>query len=266
LKEYVLFNVENHGSNFPLRGTKATLWEGGVRVPGFAWSPLFENSGRVSNSLIHVTDITPTFLEAADSVYYEKTKDELDGISIWKLLRKDGEPEREEILLNIDPIYNMSAIIADKKWKLVQGRVPTNKSLKSSAFSPSYASKNETENETLKRLKKLRFYRMNSIVRRVLEKMDRYPNYDNIEEEPIDCGDQNQGNVCDATKSLCLFDIESDPCEYNNLAQEYPKIVKELWNKILKYNDTAVPPLSLTPIDPYFDPYYHNGIWDIYVH
>lgn len=261
-----MFNVENHGSNFPLRGTKATLWEGGVRVPGFAWSPLFENSGRVSNSLIHVTDITPTFLEAADSVYYEKTKDELDGISIWKLLRKDGEPEREEILLNIDPIYNMSAIIADKKWKLVQGRVPTNKSLKSSAFSPSYASKNETENETLKRLKKLRFYRMNSIVRRVLEKMDRYPNYDNIEEEPIDCGDQNQGNVCDATKSLCLFDIESDPCEYNNLAQEYPKIVKELWNKILKYNDTAVPPLSLTPIDPYFDPYYHNGIWDIYVH
>jgi arylsulfatase B len=263
-----LFAVENHGSNYPLRGTKSSLWEGGVRVPGFAWSPLFENSGRVSNSLIHVTDITPTFLEAADSVYYEKIKDELDGISIWKSLFKDGEPKREEILLNIDPIYNMSAIIADKKWKLVQGRVPTHKSLKSSAFSPSYASKEETGNEILKRLKKLRFYRMNSVVHRVLKKMDRYPNYDNIEEKSIDCGDhnQNQGKICDVTKSLCLFDIESDPCEYNNLAQEYPEKVKELWNKILKYNSTAVPPLSLTPINPYSDPYYHNGIWDIFVH
>ncbi len=261
-----MFTVENLGSNYPLRGTKGTLWEGGVRVPGFAWSPLFANSGRVSNSLIHLTDVTPTFLEAADSVYYEKIKGQLDGISIWKLLYKDEEPARKDILLNIDPIFNMSAIIADKKWKLVQGQVPTDLSLNSSAYSPNYSTKNETKiKQILNRLEKLR---KSSTVHGVLKNMNRYPNYDNIEGKPIDCGpyNQNNGEICDLTKSFCLYDIVSDPCEYNNLAQKYTKKVKELWNKILEYNSTAVPPLSLTPYEPYSNPYYHFNIWVPYFH
>ncbi|CAG2181449.1 unnamed protein product [Oppiella nova] len=59
-----LQHVGNGGSNYPLRGTKLGLFEGGIRVPAFIWSPLLNKSGYVSNALIHVTDLLPTILDA----------------------------------------------------------------------------------------------------------------------------------------------------------------------------------------------------------
>ena len=74
----ILFSTDNGGaaggisnnvaSNWPLRGTKSTLWEGGVRGIAFIWSPLLKKSKRTSMNLMHITDWLPTFYYAAGIV------------------------------------------------------------------------------------------------------------------------------------------------------------------------------------------------------
>ncbi|GBN81575.1 Arylsulfatase B [Araneus ventricosus] len=58
--------VGGYSSNYPLRGQKFEVWEGGIRVPAFIWSPLLQlQEPRVSMQLMHVTDWLPTLYSAA---------------------------------------------------------------------------------------------------------------------------------------------------------------------------------------------------------
>ena len=54
-----------HDSNRPFRGQKRTLWEGGIRVPGVVRWPNHVPAGKVSQAIVHMTDVFPTFLAAA---------------------------------------------------------------------------------------------------------------------------------------------------------------------------------------------------------
>ena len=53
------------GKNGPLRGTKATLFEGGTKVDAFVYSPLFTSAqqGSEYSNLMHVSDWFPTILD-----------------------------------------------------------------------------------------------------------------------------------------------------------------------------------------------------------
>ena len=71
------------GNNWPLRGGKGSLWEGGMRTPALvANKKLFglQAGGRVP-TLVHVTDWLPTILEAVGG---QADLSLLDGVSHWR--------------------------------------------------------------------------------------------------------------------------------------------------------------------------------------
>ncbi|KAL1469833.1 hypothetical protein MTO96_024781 [Rhipicephalus appendiculatus] len=90
-------------SSYPLRGEKSTLWEGGVRVPGFIWTaePLWRGRGSHYDRIFHATDWLPTLYELAGG-----NLSKLAGIDGVSHLRSIGDPltypPRSEVLLNID--------------------------------------------------------------------------------------------------------------------------------------------------------------------
>ena len=71
----------NHASNWPLRGAKETLWEGGTRTPAFITAPSLL-SPRVEQGLVHVTDWFPSLLSAAGAGPPSDTAD-MDGVDQW---------------------------------------------------------------------------------------------------------------------------------------------------------------------------------------
>jgi len=74
-----------HDSNRPFRGQKRTLWEGGMRVPGVARWPGRIPAGRVSDAVVHMTDLFPTFLAAAG--IQDEPARPLDGrnlLAVWQ--------------------------------------------------------------------------------------------------------------------------------------------------------------------------------------
>jgi arylsulfatase A-like enzyme len=82
-----------HDSNRPFRGQKRTLWEGGIRVPGVVRWPGKVLAGTVSNDVMHMTDIFPTFLAVAGAKADPAWK--VDGrnlLGVWQ--GKEKAPER----------------------------------------------------------------------------------------------------------------------------------------------------------------------------
>ncbi len=76
------------GSNAPLRGTKGTTWEGGMRVPGIVRWPGHVAPGRVTDELAASIDLFPTLAALAEAeVPADRT---IDGIDLGPLLFDDA--------------------------------------------------------------------------------------------------------------------------------------------------------------------------------
>lgn len=72
------------GSNLPLRGGKATLFEGGVRVPCLVRWPGIVKPGSETDSVASALDLFPTLITAAG---IRSPEHELDGQSIMPILK-----------------------------------------------------------------------------------------------------------------------------------------------------------------------------------
>ncbi|KAB7507365.1 Arylsulfatase B, partial [Armadillidium nasatum] len=107
------------GNNWPLRGNKTTLWEGGTRGAAFVHSPLLANPGTVSHSLIHTTDWMSTVVNVAGGSPPKNS----DGFNQWEAINGQSNPVRKEMIYNIN--YNkhrgLQAGIRIRNYKLLLG-------------------------------------------------------------------------------------------------------------------------------------------------
>ncbi|XP_064597817.1 arylsulfatase I-like [Liolophura sinensis] len=237
----------NAACNYPLRGLKNTMWEGGVRGTGFVYSPLLQNTGYVSSHMMHVADWLPTIYRVAGGDPSEMTT--IDGYDMWDVLNSRGADVRKEILHNIDPIQNFSSIrVGD--FKLVTGDISNGRNDGWYGCTPPG---DDTPSG-------------GDIVEP--QAMDSNPVTFSSEDIPIvlKCGPKpsNLSTNCMPKKAPCLFNIPVDPCEYHNIADQNPNLVEMLLQKIEDYRKTSVPPRN-KPTDPNANPKYYDGAWSCWM-
>ena len=110
-------------SNSPLRGGKATMWEGGVRVPCIVSWPGHIEPGSSSDQVIQGSDFYPTFLEILG--LQPEPHQKFDSISILPAL-KGGTLDREAIFTYFPhdpPVPDWlppSVSVHQGDWKLIR--------------------------------------------------------------------------------------------------------------------------------------------------
>ncbi|XP_048753866.1 arylsulfatase B-like [Ostrea edulis] len=112
--------VSYAGNNYPLRGGKTTLFEGGTRATAFVSGAGILKHNSIYDGIIHAVDWMPTVLSAAGG-----TPDpNLDGIDQWESLKTGGVSKRTEFIYNIDdmqPEICGHAAIRMGDYKLIDG-------------------------------------------------------------------------------------------------------------------------------------------------
>ena len=217
----------NGGNNFPLRGNKATLWEGGTRGAAFIHGSMLAARGEVSSALVHVTDWLPTLISAGGGRPGTQPRPRhqlllladlltgLDGVDQWDTFVRPGQGSmRREMLYNIDPLTDgrngHNAAIRVGKYKLLVGDPG-----KPSGWIPPPAVTNvDTKGNE----------RIFSDLQYLFDTQEKC-SLTGVEEEQV-----------------LLFDLSQDPNEKYDLSEKYPKTVLKLKDLLSKYRRTMIPP------------------------
>ncbi|KAF7489816.1 Arylsulfatase B [Sarcoptes scabiei] len=237
------------GSNWPLKGSKYTLWEGGVKGTAFFWSTKLRP--RINHQLMHITDVLPTLFSAAGGD--TSLLGDIDGLNHWfdliesEISRSNSKYSiRSRIVHNIDHKNDFWAI-RYFNYKL------TNGSIFGKNFDNWYVAPGQTTEKSSKGI----CYECTDTYWILKELKLNY----SILSEKIDCNHKlNPFVKCDSSE-LCLFDIDRDPCELTDLSQKLPTIVNEIYEKIFSFYDKQyVRPVN-KPSDPKADPQLRDGFW-----
>lgn len=218
------------GSNWPLRGRKWSLWEGGIRGVGFVASPLLKQPGTISHELIHISDWLPTLVGLAGGST-NGTKP-LDGFNMWDTISKGFASPRLELLHNIDPLYTDIAPCPGMQRRLTLAQVVNRGSAAKSGFNVSIHAAIRSSNWKL---------------------LTGYPGCDVWFPRPGHNSSESSPSKVDPLKSVMLFDIEKDPEERNEVSADFPEVVEYLLKRLEKHQKTALP-INFPADDPRCDP------------
>eukprot|EP01064_Diplonema_japonicum_P017370 TRINITY_DN2545_c0_g1_i7.p1 TRINITY_DN2545_c0_g1~~TRINITY_DN2545_c0_g1_i7.p1 ORF type:complete len:503 (+),score=120.75 TRINITY_DN2545_c0_g1_i7:27-1511(+) len=204
---------ENEGtwsSNYPLRGGKNSMWEGGTRVAGCIAGPGLKVGEW--DGFMHVSDWMPTLLEAVGATPPTGLVSG-DGQSVWQGLSTLGNSSRDWILYEAHPdntTVHGNAFMS-KGMKIVQTGA-TNPSNEFGWVPP--------------------------------------PGQDpKVTPYTVSCPTPPE-TPADCSHHYCLFDVVNDPCEHNDISGQKPEVVQELLQKLMPFKNAAVPPTPSVGCDP----------------
>ncbi|XP_070378573.1 arylsulfatase B-like isoform X2 [Dermacentor albipictus] len=257
--------VSNAGNNFPLRGAKGDVWEGGVRTPAAFWYG--RRSGRLprppSQHVMHIVDWAPTFYAAAGGDVSDLG--DVDGKSQWEALTERKCIDRGDVILEIEGRNEAAAIISGR-YKLVNRSEGYCDALLDSRIPlPEGEPPEEVDLDALmessKAWKALQEASSDSGSRR-----HSAPRADWRREATITCSadgaDDPAADDFDPCAAVFVFDIFSDPCEINNLASSLPEVRDDLLGRLTTYRATILSPRPANnEADERGYPEYHNCTW-----
>ncbi|XP_041378318.1 arylsulfatase B-like [Gigantopelta aegis] len=122
----IFFTADNggwipyYGNNYPLRGGKFTIYEGGTRTVAFINGKRLQNSGTVYEGLMHAIDWMPTIVAAAGGI----PDNSRDGMNLWSDLNNGSLSGRKEFVYNLDshfPPLEGHAALRMGDYKMVEG-------------------------------------------------------------------------------------------------------------------------------------------------
>ncbi|KAK3108925.1 hypothetical protein FSP39_018823 [Pinctada imbricata] len=123
----ILFTADNGGwptfagNNYPLRGSKITIFEGGTRAASFITGSGIDAKNKTYDGMLHAVDWMPTLVAAAGGSI---SNPDMDGINQWDNIRNLRPSDRTGFVYNLDdkfPPVNGHAAIRDGKFKLIKG-------------------------------------------------------------------------------------------------------------------------------------------------
>lgn len=225
----MVFHSDNGGvvrGNYPFRGGKFGLWEGGVRVIAFLGGPVVNGQsgdwGRSWRGLGHVADLLPTLLSAA-GVTPPAAGDastgptNMDGVSLWQAIVENGTSPRHEVVHQVVNRHNprdcpgadhdqqnCGGAIRVGRWKLLVG-YPGDSRTRDAAVS------NALDKWAL--------------IQRIGGR--------NASATPRSDGCRIfTGEGCLCWRDSCLYDVEADPGETRDLVVERPEVAARLRRRL----------------------------------
>ncbi|XP_067057176.1 arylsulfatase B-like [Acropora muricata] len=224
------------GYNWPLRGTKQTLWEGGVRSTGFVHGKILERKGAKCDGLLHISDFFPTLINLAGGTFDPQNPIPVDGFDAWNTISRGDPSPRTEILLNIDPDSSLPGNFQGKALRMGSMKllmnVPNTTWFKPPELGGVFPEKILSNGSIAEEKDE-----------QVLESL--WENY-------LANGERLE---------VALFNITADPNERHDLSQELPDVVKKMIERMKYYEDSTVPPLFKGADPNALKEAQKNGIW-----
>ena len=212
---YIIFMSDNGGCwygggrNGPLRGAKGALFEGGIKVDSFIYSPLLSNGGTTYTGLMHISDWFPTIMALAQITYTPSSGYELDGVN-----QVDGWTGKK--IPRSTMLYNMYTNISDYNFNIWtngsfavrDGRYKLMHTYDDKDYGNWYSVEDEIEND-----------------------------------DDLDSGDKCAQQFVKGKFTYWLFDLQNDPYETTNVYTStnplYVMAKEKLYNLLPEYQEKS---------------------------